>query len=188
MDSALKIRAFLALPLTPLFQSDVAPLLEKLKRDNPEIRWVSPSEIHVTFHFFGMIAPKEVSKISGIVAPVVKQSKTFEICLDGLGAFPNPARPRVIWLGIKGGTAPLVALQRRIEERLRSEGFACEDREFRPHLTLGRIKGGRFSGLDRVEFKPTPSKKVTEIVLFQSHLTPQEAHYEAIATYPLSSS
>lgn len=188
MASEIKIRSFLALPLTSLFQSDVSPLLKKLKRDYPEIRWISSSEIHVTLHFFGMIAPEEVSKITGIVMPIVKQSKPFEIYLEGLGAFPNRDRPRVIWLGIRGDTSSFIALQHRIEERLRSEGFACEDREFKPHLTLGRIKDGRFAGLSQVEFEPTSPKQVTQLALFQSHLTPQGAHYEAIATYPLSSS
>ncbi len=187
MGLPVKARAFLALPLAPFFQSDVTPFLERLKKDYPKIRWVSSSEIHATLHFFGTVNAKEISKISDLVAPITSRWKPFEIYLKEIGVFPNPGRPRVIWVGIQGDTSSLIDLQQRIEEGLRSNGFPCEEREFKPHLTLGRVKEGLFS-IEKIEFKATSVRKMRELTLFQSQLTPQGSHYEIIETYPFASS
>ncbi len=183
------IRAFLALPLAPFFESEVRPLLEKLKGQCPGVRWVEASKIHVTLHFFGSIYPEEVSKISRIVGPIVSQAKSSEVFLKDLGGFPNLSRPRVLWLGIEGDLENLKNVHRLLEKELEKNGFPIENRPFKPHLTLGRVKdAGKFSGISEIQFDPTPVKKIQEIVLFKSHLAPQGSHYEAIETYPFSAS
>jgi 2'-5' RNA ligase len=49
-------------------------------------------------------------------------------------------RPRVLWMGVAGGAAPLVAAAERLQAALKERGFALEERKFRPHLTLGRVR------------------------------------------------
>jgi len=187
MDAGVTLRTFLGLPLATAFQGDIAPLIEKLKRDHPEVRWVKASEIHVTLHFFGSIEAEEIPKIKQLVSSVTERSRPLELCLKGVGGFPNLGRPRVVWVGIEGATEPLKALQAAIERELGKAGFPGEAREFKPHLTLGRVKeGGRVSGIDQVFFGATEQKKLSELVLFQSHLSPEGARYERIATFPLS--
>ena len=187
MGELLKLRVFLALPLAGVFAAEVSPLILELKQKHPGIRWVPASEIHATLHFFGAIKKDDIPGISELITPLTKAARPFHLRLEGLGAFPNAARPRVVWIGIRGETAPLVELRSRIEARLKENGYACEKREFRPHATIGRIKeglGGR--GFETIKFGPTSSKIVEELILFQSHPAPQGAHYEAIATYPLA--
>lgn len=187
MGEAVKVRIFLALPLAPSFEAEVSPLILEMKERYPHTRWVPASEIHVTLHFFGSVEKDEISRITRLVEPLTKTEKALNLCLEGLGAFPNHSRPRVVWVGIRGDTVPLAALRNRIERRLKEEGYRCEEREFRPHATLGRIKEGKHGpGFNPVKFGPTAFKQVKELVLFQSHLTPQGAHYETIATYPLA--
>ena len=189
MDSEVTFRTFLAVPLAPSFQTEVEPLLEKLKQDHPGVRWVKASEIHLTLHFFGPTRQKDLMNISKGVAPVTEKTRPFEIYLEGLGAFPHLNRPRIIWAGIRGEIRPLIDLQAKLEEGFGKAGFPCEARAFKPHLTLGRVQDQTpmtFSKL--IPFGPTVSKKITSTHLFRSHLTPQGAHYEAIQTYPFAPS
>lgn len=187
MASESKIRAFLALPLAPIFEADVSRLIEKLKNEYSQIRWVHPSQIHATFHFFGPIKPREIETISKAVSRVVSKTKPFSIFLSGMGGFPDLGRSRLIWLGMGGETERLGLLQVSLERELKKEGFPCEERPFKAHLTLGRAKErGGFQGFRPLEFGPTETKRISEIVLFQSQLTPGGAIYESIKTYPLS--
>lgn len=190
MDPALKereIRAFLALPLAPFFQSELTPLIEQLKREYPKVRWVNPSQVHITLHFFGSVRQEQVSEISRCVKLETVKTKPFEILLKGVGAFPNLERSRVIWVGVEGETAALVALRRSVEKNLEEAGFEIETREFKPHLTIGRVKE-KSRPLERhsLVFGPTQGKQMNAVVLFQSHLTPQGPLYEAIETYSFS--
>lgn len=187
MASGSKIRSFLALPLAPSFETEVSPLIEALKGECPQIRWVRASQIHVTLHFFGSITTEALETISRTVSRVTHETQPLSVSLSELGGFPHLTRPRVIWLGLDGEIEKLKILQASLERGLKKEGFECEERPFKPHLTLGRVKEGReLRDFHPLSFRPTETKMIREIVLFQSHLTPGGATYEAIATYPLS--
>ena len=189
MAEPLTLRVFLALPLAPSFQSEISPLIVRLKKQYPKIRWVSPESIHITLHFFGSVSEEDIPRIASIVTPLTAAAPPLEVSLQGLGVFPNFSRPRVIWLGMHGDIDLLNTLQQKLEEGFRKSGFPCEDRDFKPHLTLGRLKDSKpCPGIEQVEFPATETKQINEIVLFQSHLTPQGAQYEIISTYALSSS
>ena len=188
MDSGEKIRAFLALPLAEAFEVSVRPLLEKLKAQYPEIKWVQASQIHVTLHFFGAIGRRDVARISDCVLPVTQKTKPFHLLLHGMGGFPNLEQPRVIWGGMEGETEALTELHFALEKRLKAERFECEKRPFKPHLTLGRAREGKRVGpLKNVVLGPTQLKRISEIILYQSILTPAGPRYEKLQTFPLSS-
>ena len=187
VDSKEKIRAFLALPLAGAFEAAVRPLLETLKVQYPEVKWVQPSQIHVTLHFFGGIGPEDVAKISGCVFSVTHKTKPLHLSLHGLGGFPNLERPRVLWGGIEGEVEALGQLQASLEGQFKSRGFECEKRLFKSHLTLGRVREGkRTAPIKNVALGPTESKQVSEIILFKSVLTPAGPEYEKLQTFPLS--
>lgn len=189
MASEEQIRAFLALPLASYFGEEVSPLLDVLRRQFAKIHWVSPKAIHVTLHFFGTIPLREVARISEIVRNKTRRQAGIEVYLEGVGVFPTPSRPHVIWVGLKGEIAKLQSLQRGLEEGLKNVGFPCEERAFRPHLTLGRIKDKAASlNIDLIDFPRTTLKKITELILYQSHLAPDGPRYEVLETYPLSAS
>jgi len=181
------IRTFLALPLASSFEKEVEPIILRLKKEYPEVRWVQPTEIHITLHFFGDITKGKISETSKLIAPIVSKTKPFQISLKGLGSFPDSKRPRVIWMGIKGDVEPLIVLQNAIEKILKQAGFPCESRSFKPHLTLGRVKfPKRQIHFQQNDFQTTSPKRMDAIVLFQSHMTPQGAHYETLETFPFS--
>src|SRR5439155_1359952 len=81
-----------------------------------------------------------IERIAGEIAP-------FPVTLGGVGGFPGPGAPRVVWVGVTEGAADLVALHARVEAALALVGIAPEGRAFHPHVTLGRARQGR-SGPD----------------------------------------
>lgn len=184
------LRTFLALPLGELFVQEIDQFLEQTRsQERKEIRWVSPSQIHVTLHFFGPTAKEEIEKIRDAASTAAAGCPPLNVCLEELGCFPSPERPRVIWMGVGGHAERLVELQSEIENNLSDAGFPVESRTFIPHATIGRVKkeGGRISlPWDRLKFEKTELKTLDRIVLFQSLLSPQGACYEALETFHLS--
>ena len=127
-----------------------------------------------------------------ILESEVAHHKPFEISIGGLGAYPSPRRARVIWAGVEA-PAELSAVQSGIENEMARLGYAREEREFSPHLTLGRV----------VRNAPQPAIKklgdvlcktklgylgaamVHDIHLFQSDLRPEGAVYTCLFSAPL---
>jgi 2'-5' RNA ligase len=80
--------------------------------------------------------------VKDMLEPIIKKTSTFELETVGLGAFPDPARPRTIWAGIDQGADTVSELHAAIYNRLIKAGFNLDDRPFVAHITLGRVKGG----------------------------------------------
>jgi len=172
-------------------------LQQRLKRHCPEgaVRWVAPSGIHLTLHFLGDILTERVEPAQAALSAVARNAAspglTFEV--QGLGAFPNLKRPRVIWVGVKDPTSRIALLHQAVNEALAAVGFTTETRPFSPHLTLGRIRrqaGSADAGtLGRIvaesDVGTLGSVPVHEMVLFRSELRPSGAVYTPLQTFNL---
>jgi 2'-5' RNA ligase len=178
------------LALPPEVKEEVAILQRRLKRFlQGDIRWVNPHGMHLTLKFFGGISGRQITVISEVVRGIAARAAPIDLQVSAVGAFPGVKRPRVIWLGIQGNVESLVRLQRDIDEKLLGCGFEAEERPFRPHLTLGRIKTpGTAPKLDAIvalgdEF-PAACFTARELTLLKSELTPQGAVHTALASFP----
>ncbi len=93
------------------------------------VRWVRPEGLHLTLHFFGAVPAEARPRIEAALAASVVGHEPFELELAGLGAFPSPARARVVWVGAAGpGVERLVRLQRAVAEAVAAAGFPSEGR------------------------------------------------------------
>jgi 2'-5' RNA ligase len=190
MPEAKEIRAFLALDPPPEVLRGIADIQSALKRNiRGTLSWVRPEGIHLTLKFFGGIAESDVGAVSEVVAGQTAGIRPLRLEAKGLGVFPNLRRPRVLWIGIGGETARLTALQQAIEEGLEAAGFPREERPFRAHLTLARIKSPQgLAGLDgALAAKGAESAGVftaTCLTLFKSELTPKGAIYTVLNHFP----
>jgi 2'-5' RNA ligase len=187
------IRSFIAVELPDEVRRALAEAQKRLKRDVTGVRWVEPASIHLTLKFLGNIAAEKVPLIAAAAMGAVQNEPPLSLGVCGLGAFPNPRRPRVIWLGIEGDVERLGGLQIRLEEALEPLGFPREERAFRPHLTLGRIKDPRHPpDLTRVLADVTApacnSFDVHEILLYKSDLRPTGAIYTKLQHLPFAGS
>lgn len=188
------IRAFLAIePPEDVLQTMIR-LQEKLKRElGGRISWTKPQGQHLTLKFFGDISLEDVQQISTAVHDRAASGWSLNLKIERLGVFPDPRRPRVLWCGMAGDVEKLSALQKQLDSDFVGIGFPGDDRPFRAHLTLGRIKDSRsVTGLGDVlaKYKTVQIGEFTgrELVLFQSKLTPQGAVYTKLAVYPLEGS
>ena len=182
------VRAFLAVPLPPSVQQAVQAVQNSLSAEIPGIRWTRPETLHLTLHFFGDIGTDALEKVRASMLSVKLREKAFQVDVQGLGAFPDQRRPRVVWLGLTP-PEPLRTLQRTCMEELGRRGFAAEPRPFAPHLTIGRFRerGPDLAALlGRDADRPCGRLPVDRLVLFESRLLPGGARHTPLFTVPLA--
>ena len=188
------IRAFLALDYPDAVGGAIAAAQERLKRFVfGEIRWVRPEGIHLTLKFFGDIPQNAVAGIAAVVGKKAAETPTFALAVSGVGVFPDLRHPRVLWLGMKGESERLLAFQQALERMFQEIGFPREERPFRPHLTLARIRPSSRRGLSGLDKALEKGGKTAEkpflaegLSLMQSTLTPQGAIYTRLGGFPLA--
>lgn len=134
------VRTFLALDLGDFYASEIGGLIDSIRHKVFNVKWTNPSSVHLTLHFFGSVPESEISVVTEALSGILKEERPFELFLNGVGAFPCLAAPRVFWVGLDGEVAVLNAVRNKCEKRLLELGYPAEDREFMPHLTLGRSR------------------------------------------------
>ncbi len=187
------IRAFLAVEPPEEILQAVIRLQEKLKQEiSGRLSWTRPGGQHLTLKFFGDVSTGDVDSIGRVVQNRLPSGAALNLKIEKLGVFPDARKPRVLWCGTSGDVEKLAAMQKQLDADFTGIGFPKEDRPFRAHLTLARIKDPRAAvGIDKALQKyrdfSTGVFFVRELILFQSKLTPQGALYTRLATFPLES-
>jgi 2'-5' RNA ligase len=190
-DSEKNIRAFLAIePPEDILQA-MSHLQEKLKREiSGRISWTKPQGQHLTLKFFGDISTEDVNNIRLAVQNRIASGSSLNLKIEKLGVFPDARKPRVLWCGVTGDVEKLSVLQKQLEADFEGIGFPREDRPFRAHLTLVRIKETHgLSGISEAlsKYNNFTAGEFTgkELILFQSKLLPQGAVYTKLAEFAL---
>jgi 2'-5' RNA ligase len=188
------IRAFIAIELSVPVQQKLDLVSRELqqKMSSLPVRWVPVNNIHLTLFFLGEVSTANLSSVSNELQAEASQHPPFEIIVGKLGAFPNANRPRVVWIGIQAPPV-LAELQNGIAQRMNRLGYANEERDFTPHLTLGRVSRTAEPGEIRRIGEAIRQKEVDllgqvdirKVHLFRSDLKPTGAVYESISTSPL---
>jgi 2'-5' RNA ligase len=189
------LRAFLASRLPDALCAQLARQIEALTDFMPSdsVRWVRPENIHLTLKFLGEISSEEAQLVVESAGPIAAGSRPFDLKAFGLGVFPNPKRPSVIWVGVGGADEGMVALQGELESSLAEVGFDREARDFHPHLTLGRTRRGLSrsalkalaDGLSRATIGDLGQWRVEALALMRSELRPEGPRYSLVADLPL---
>jgi RNA 2',3'-cyclic 3'-phosphodiesterase len=183
------IRAFIAIELSPEIYARLNEVEEQLQQrlEAGVIRWVPAQNIHLTLKFLGDVSLANLEVLKKILESEAGKHAPFEISVGDLGAFPSIRRPRVVWIGVQA-PQDLNGLQRGIETEMAGLGYAPEDREFSPHLTLGRISrnasSAELKGIGDVlatqKVGYLGATRVTNVNLFRSDLKPGGAIYSKL--------
>ena len=191
-DSEKKIRAFLAIDPPENILQAMSRLQEKLKREiSGRISWTKPQGQHLTLKFFGDISTEDVKNICSAVQNRATSEQSLNLKIEKLGVFPGARRPLVIWCGVTDDVEKLSGLQKQLDSDFAGIGFPRENRPFRAHLTIGRIKDpsgltGISEALTKYNAFAAGEFSCKELILFQSRLTPQGAIYTKLAEFALS--
>lgn len=153
------------------------------------ITWVDPSNIHITLAFLGDTPEEKLNEISEVLKDQCSNTGSFAFEIAGAGVFRNLKDPRVIWAGIRS-PEKLVDLGNKIQSALRNKGFSLDDKPFRPHITLGRIK--HLNDLSKIEnlinsYKDYQIQEllVKEVILYESILRQTGPEYRALKHFLL---
>jgi|WetSurMetagenome_2_1015567.scaffolds.fasta_scaffold303136_2 RNA 2',3'-cyclic 3'-phosphodiesterase len=152
------------------------------------ISWVAAANLHFTLQFVGEVDAATGKRVETALAPVVALVP-FDVAVGGVGTFPPSGPPRVIWLGVDEGGAQLSRLAGLVNERLDAIGQPREDRAFKAHLTIGRVKGPvgpcLREALADARHAPVGRCTIDRVTLFESRLTPRGSIYSTVTTTPL---
>lgn len=176
------IRTFIAIELPQTLITFLNKLQENMKSYGFKVKWVRPENIHITLKFLGNIHKADVEKIGHAITRAVKDNGSVSLWARGIGVFPNIRRPKVIWAGLKGETSSLISLQKKIDVAMGEIGFPQEERPFKAHLTLGRIKTKIDSkrlaeAMNRFGESESETFTADQVILFKSDLKPTGAVY-----------
>lgn len=178
-------RIFIAVELDPALHQAVVDTQTRLEAAGAKVRWIRPGNLHFTLRFLGEITPAQVALARVATREAVNGIAPFTISLRSLGAFPSFQRPQVVWIGVEEGAQDLQALADRVQARLLHHRFPPEDRPFRPHLTLARIRDSRQWGdivraLTQHRDVVVGTQQVHAVTVMESHLTPQGPVYARV--------
>lgn len=184
------MRCFLAVVVPEEVRREVDRVLQGLRPRIPRARFVPTGSLHLTLHFFENLGEEQVWQAGESAREGTGQVEPFEVAFQGIGVFPDPARPRVLWMGLERGGWQMEALQGAIGDRLRRRGLPVEARPYAPHLTLARLSGPS-TDLVRVlageDLRRTRPFLVRDVVLFESRLSPRGAQHLPRLSFPLRS-
>lgn len=181
------IRAFIAVTLAKSVIEEIAKVCAPLQEASGDIRWTRVENLHLTLKFLGNISRSQVDPILSVLSELVNVRPPLHLVVQGLGAFPNLRRPRVLWVGLKG--EGLSELSEAIETSLMPLDFPPEDRGFTPHLTVGRVRSlrgwentlAKMKEHERLLFGESTVDRVT---LYQSDLRPEGPIYTSLGSVP----
>ncbi|HUK21428.1 MAG TPA: RNA 2',3'-cyclic phosphodiesterase [Gemmatimonadales bacterium] len=169
------MRLFIALNFPEAVRRDLWQAIAPLRESRLPVKWVRPEGIHLTLKFLGDAAAETEPAIRAGLERAARGIRPQALTLEGLGAFPRIAAPRVIWVGITAEQG-LELLQHHIEREIAPLGFPTEARAFHPHVTLARAeresRAREFAGMEAVVARVSFSQSVVveTVDLMQSTL------------------
>lgn len=188
-------RTFLAIPLPDEIRASLQRLREELEPISHDLRWVDPALYHLTLAFLGDVENSRLDSIASAASEAALEFGPLPLRLEGVGAFPNPSKLRVLWAGLGGsGIGDLKALQKALVQALDRVGQRPDDDRFHPHITLARSRyrprGGRTSRagtpnlsrlIEQYQGWSGGSFEAKAIISFESILRPEGPQYQELA-------
>ena len=184
------VRAFVAVRMNEQVEDSVAKTIDELRRPDDGVRWVPRANLHITLKFLGAaVDSHRLQQLTAGLRQLATRTAPFEVAAAGIGAFPNLEHPRAIWVGLHNvESGALAALAARLETVAAEYGFEREKRRWSGHLTIGRVRGESIKDETRDALNALGDRnfgvsKIESITLYRSHLGPNAATYEALATF-----
>ncbi len=189
------MRTFISAGIPEEARERLASFLSHLRAmDLEKLRWVQPEAMHLTLKFLGEIDQDKVRPVLLAMKESCKGTSPLELSTGGLGCFPNRRSPQVVWLGLEGDMEALTELHAKLDGELhRTADLPLENRPFRPHLTLARVRRGATEAERRqiwesIESTPPPQTitwQVSQLSLVHSTLLPQGPQYRTLGSATL---
>lgn len=183
------MRLFVAIELPMELKQQIGARVESVRQQLPVASWGKAETYHVTLAFIGDQPESIVTAIAAQLQASVREAR-FGVEIKGAGFFPNARRARVAWIGLSPADR-LAALATEVREGLRRVHVAFDEKPFKPHLTLARLKAP-WSETDAALLTKAFDQfdggfTVREVTLFSSQLSAKGATHRAVAVAKLRS-
>lgn len=187
------LRTFIAIAIPPEIKQAISSQTASLQKESGRaVRWVDTKNIHLTLKFLGEISSANLELLTQALRAECTQTAPLTVSVENLGCFPNPRRPRILWIGV---VIPpeLTRLQRQVEAIAARLGYPPEDKPFSPHLTIGRVREQATAEeilalrnlLERTTVARLGTFTVHEVHLYKSDLKPEGPIYTRLASLRL---
>jgi 2'-5' RNA ligase len=184
------MRLFAALPVEGEARQELELKLAAYRQREWPVKWVPDTGLHVTIKFFGNVEPERVDAVRVALRQASAGTPVLPFHPTDIGAFPGFSRARIVWAGYETGTA-LELMVHRVEQATEALGFPVEGRPFRPHVTLGRVREGKWIPPEGVALLEQDSLRAgftaDRLVLFESRQDQGCASYAVVDWYSLGS-
>jgi 2'-5' RNA ligase len=133
---------FVAIVPPPVVTAELEASTEPLRSAWPDLRWTGAEAWHITLAFLGEVREEVVPELSTRLERAARRHQTQPLAVRGGGAFPSPSKARVVWAGLDADRSALAALAASVAAGARRAGAPSpdEDRRFRAHITLARLR------------------------------------------------
>lgn len=184
-------RIFVAVDISAEARRKTAAYIESLKLEfaNLRVAWEKPEKLHLTMKFLGDADEDQLQKLEDVARNIAGKIPKFDFKIAETGVFPSRRNARVLWIDVKGEKGNLTEINRLLEAKCERIGFPREIRNFKPHLTIARLKAPNSSRelikkhLEK-EFEPVESE-AAEIVIYESRLRSTGSIYKKLTTVQL---
>lgn len=178
------LRCFIAIGIPEPIKREISEIIEIMKKYDADVKWIEMENIHITLKFLGKTPETLLPGIRKSLSTIALSYEPFYIKIYDIGMFPNRRYPRIIWVGMEDSDI-LKRLQKDIEDSMALLGYQREDKEFHPHLTIGRVRSQNgmanlINQLDTFKGKNFGSIEVNNIKLMRSELRPTGAEYHCL--------
>jgi RNA 2',3'-cyclic 3'-phosphodiesterase len=184
------MRLFIATSFPEAVTRELNSRIAAVKSRLPSASWVKPESQHLTFAFLGEQDEKLIDKVAPILETRLGTLKKFEAVVTNCGFFPNPRHARVGWAGLNP-EQPFRDIAALVREVVTNNGVELDGGEFRPHLTLMRIRDrwppASIETFEKTlrDYKSAPFT-VDTVTLFSSRLNPSGAIHTPMRRFTLA--
>jgi 2'-5' RNA ligase len=133
------MRLFIATNFPETVLRDLNERVVKLRPRLPAASWVREETQHLTLAFLGEQPEANVDAVAPALTAALGAISAFQARLHGCGFFPNPRHARVGWIGLQP-EQKFIEIAQTVREVVTEHGVTLDSVEFKPHLTLMRIR------------------------------------------------
>jgi len=193
-NSASLLRLFIAISIPEPVRDEIIRVQRELQPLVPRdvARWARSDQFHLTLRFLGDVPADGVEDLKKSVGAVCRNVRPLFLRAEGVGFFPNPRSPRIIWVGIDDREGRLIDLQKQIETAVGQFSPDPGEKNFTGHATLGRLKNPRPADIRDLASRAQSLEKrlfgewtAHEIEIIRSELSPVGARYTSLAAFRL---